>query len=66
MDFPFAGVALQHVFLVTADSEEIRSDRLLEDLNRLKVENEQLMKLMLLTEAAMKATYTCLVDTKKK
>lgn len=46
-DSPFAVVALRNGLLATENSVEASRDRLLESLNRFKIKNEQLKKLML-------------------
>lgn len=58
-------VALRSDLLATENSAKAERDRFLEELNRLKLEIEQLKKSRMGKDAALKVLSTCLVDTEK-
>lgn len=58
-------MVLRRSLLATDDSVRAERDRLLEQLNRFKLENERIMKLILELDAVMKGMSTCFVDMKK-
>lgn len=62
MDCLLAGVAPRRVFLATKDRVEDGRDHLLEEVNRYKMKNEQIKKLISEEGDEMKAISTCLVN----
>lgn len=60
-DSPLAGLALRNGLLATDGSMEAELHSLSERLNRFRIENEQLEKLILEKDAEMKAKFTCQV-----
>lgn len=62
MDSPLTVVALKSDLHATGNDVVAERDRLLEDLNRYKIESEPLKKLILEKGAARKAMSTCLKD----
>lgn len=64
VDTPFGKAALRNSLLATEDRVEAERDQFLKDLNRFKVENEQLIKLIPEKDAAMKEMLTCVVNMK--
>lgn len=52
-------------FLATEDSMKRERDRILEELNRYKTENEQAMQLILVTDAVTKAMSAWFIDIER-
>lgn len=66
VECPLAGASLHRAFLTTENSVVIERDHLLEKLNRHKLDNERLKKLILVMNAAMKDMSTYLENIEKK
>lgn len=61
-----AGMALRSALFADEDSVEADRDCLQEELNRFEMKNEQTKNLIMEKYAAMRFTFTCLLDMKKK
>lgn len=66
MDSRLAVVTLRGGLLATEYIVEVEYDLLLKEQNCCKMENEQLTKMQLEKDAAMKAVYTCYVNKKMR